>query len=65
LPLTEKEWDFALVDNSSPPSTSYCFRAVQAGGGALAYNVYPVIKTYQPMKITLRGNVKLRRVLLH
>jgi hypothetical protein len=53
------------VDNSSPPSTSYCFRAVQIGGGALAYNVFPVITTYQTMKIKLRGNVKLRRVLLY
>ncbi len=59
-------WDFALVDNSAPPNTSYCFRAVQAGGGVLSsYGVIPEIQTYQPMKIKLRGNVKLRQVLLH
>jgi hypothetical protein len=59
-------WDFALVDNSATRGTSYCFRAVQAGGTPLnSYYVIPEIQTYQPMKIKLRGNVKLRQVKLH
>lgn len=39
-------WDFALVDNTAPAATTYCFRAVESGGTALnAYNVYPQITT--------------------
>jgi hypothetical protein len=57
-------WEFSLVDYSAPPGTSYCFRAVQEGGGLYdgGYSVIPEITTALPTKILLRGNVKLRQV---
>ena len=39
-------WDFALVDNSAPAATAYCFRVVYSDGTALnTYTVYPQITT--------------------
>lgn len=39
-------WDFALVDNTAPAATTYCFRAVEADGTAMnSYGVYPQITT--------------------
>lgn len=40
-------WDFALVDNGAPFSTTYCFRVVTASGGQFdTYTVVPEITTY-------------------
>jgi hypothetical protein len=40
-------WDFALVDDSAPGDTAYCFKAVDSGGSALnSYGVYPEITTF-------------------
>ncbi len=40
------KWDFALVDNSAPAATTYCFRVVKSDGTALGtYSVYPQITT--------------------
>lgn len=39
-------WDFALVDNSAPNDTTYCFRAVKADGNVLdTYSVVPEVTT--------------------
>jgi hypothetical protein len=39
-------WDFALVDNSAPASTTYCFRLVEADGSTFdTYSVIPEITT--------------------
>lgn len=39
-------WDFALVDNSAPNDTNYCFRAVKSDGSLLdTYTVIPQITT--------------------
>lgn len=38
------EWDFSLVDNGAPASTSYCLRAVYADGSPLeSYTRYPQV----------------------
>ena len=56
-------WDFALVDNSAPAGTTYCFRAVQSGGGTLdTYTVIPEITTAQNLHTRVRGTVRLRVV---
>ena len=58
-------WDFALVDFSAPPSTTYCFRTVQGGGEVLTdYSVYPEITTAGRVKVVLRSAVRLRLVRL-
>ena len=58
-------WDFSLVDYSAPAGTTYCFRAVQSGGGELdTYDVIPEITTAQRNKVRLRGTVRLRVVRL-
>ena len=58
-------WDFPLVDFSAPPSTTYCFRAVQGGGEVLTnYSVYPEITTAGMAKVVLRSAVRLRLVRL-
>jgi len=37
-------WDFALIDNTAPAATVYCFRAVTSGGTAFTtYTEYPQI----------------------
>ena len=69
--ITENEaglWDFALIDFSAPPETTYCFRAVQGGvandllsGG---YDVFPEITTAKTVTIRIRGTVRLRTVRL-
>ncbi len=42
-------WDFALIDDSSPGDTRYCFRVVDSSGSTLnSYGVYPEINTYNP-----------------
>lgn len=47
-------WDFALVDNSAPASTTYCFRAVTSDGSALAtYTQRPEITTAGPIGPTV------------
>jgi hypothetical protein len=39
-------WDFALIDDSAPGNTTYCFRAVDSSGTTLnSYGVYPEITT--------------------
>lgn len=39
-------WDFSLVDNSSPSSTTYCFRVVRTDGSLIeTYTNYPEITT--------------------
>jgi hypothetical protein len=39
-------WDFALVDNTAPAATTYCFRVVESDGTVLdTYTVYPQITT--------------------
>ncbi|MDO8469698.1 MAG: DUF2341 domain-containing protein [bacterium] len=46
------KWDFALVDNSAPTSTAFCFRAVKSDGTALdTYSVYPMITTSSSIPI--------------
>ena len=43
------EWDFALVNNSAPASTTYCFRAALSNGTDLdTYSQYPEITTGIP-----------------
>lgn len=40
-------WDFSLVDNGAPFSTTYCFRAVLADGTPLdSYTVLPELTTF-------------------
>jgi hypothetical protein len=39
-------WDFALIDNSAPSNTAYCFRIVQSDGTTFdTYSQYPEITT--------------------
>lgn len=39
-------WDFALVDNTAPSATTYCFRIVESDGTVLTtYTNYPQITT--------------------
>jgi hypothetical protein len=39
-------WDFALVDNTAPASTAYCFRLVESDGTTFdTYSVIPEITT--------------------
>jgi hypothetical protein len=53
------KWDFALVDSSSPPATTYCIRAVKSDGTLLdGYNGLPEIQTESPPtpgNITVNG----------
>ncbi|MBP9816454.1 MAG: hypothetical protein KBD05_00250 [Candidatus Pacebacteria bacterium] len=40
------KWDFSLIDNSAPSSTSYCLRIVKSGGVPLdTYTVIPEVTT--------------------
>lgn len=40
------EWDFSLIDNGAPSSTTYCFEVTKSDGTALAsYAQYPAIVT--------------------
>ena len=40
------KWDFSLIDNSAPSSTSYCLRTVRSGGAPLdTYTVIPEVTT--------------------
>lgn len=40
------KWDFALVNNSAPSATTYCFRALKSDGTVLTtYSQYPEITT--------------------
>jgi hypothetical protein len=52
-------WDFSLIDNGAPSSTTYCLRVVDSGGAALTtYSAYPTITTFSPGPTTdqvLRG----------
>jgi MSHA biogenesis protein MshQ len=39
-------WDFSVIDNGAPGSTTYCFRAVKSTGTLLdTYSVFPEITT--------------------
>lgn len=43
------KWDFSLIDNTAPDSTSYCFRIVESDGTLLdTYSVIPEITTITP-----------------
>ena len=42
----DSKWDFSLIDNSAPASTTYCFLIVKSNGSVLdGYSVYPEITT--------------------
>ena len=58
-------WDFSLVSASTFPGTTYCLRMVQSGGGLLnSYSVIPEFTTAAPLKVRLKGTVRMRRVRL-
>lgn len=69
-------FDFSLsvsttsIDTIGQMGKTYCFRAVQAGGGSYAqaigggYDVYPELTLEKPDKMRLRGHVRLRNVRL-
>ncbi|MCA9327019.1 hypothetical protein KDA14_00655 [Candidatus Saccharibacteria bacterium] len=45
-PGEDGEWDFSLVDNTAPASSTYCFRAVHSDGTPLdSYATYPQVTT--------------------
>jgi alpha-tubulin suppressor-like RCC1 family protein len=47
-------WDFSLIDNSAPATTSYCLRLAGADGSALgSYVAFPEITTATPPGPTL------------
>ncbi|MFV1917281.1 MAG: hypothetical protein ACC618_02275, partial [Patescibacteria group bacterium] len=49
-------WDFALVDNTAPDNTTYCFRIVISDGTALdTYTVVPEITTVPENGILMLG----------
>ncbi len=51
-------WDFALVDNSAPNDTTYCFRAVKSDGSMLdTYTVIPEITTSPAGTLTITNPV--------
>ncbi len=44
LPGEDGKWDFALIDNSAPGGSTFCFRAVESNGTPFAsYAAYPEV----------------------
>lgn len=58
-------WDFALIDSSAKPGTTYCFRAINSDTSTFdSYSVVPEITTASNNKLRLKTNVRVRNIRL-